>query len=556
MSLISELKRRHVIQAGVAYLVVAWGAAQVAELIFDAYNVQPWVMQLMLAALAIGLPLVIVFSWFFDLRLDGLHWEKDLTSSDNHSANQTQKSKHESIAVLPFVNMSSDSEQEHFSDGISEELLNLLTKIPALKVSARTSSFSFKGKDTEIVEIGRLLNVAHVLEGSVRRSGSTVRITAQLIHAQTGYHLWSETWDRTLEDIFAVQDEIAAEVVDQLKITLLASTPAISETDPEAYALFLQARSLFNQYTPEAFDSAMGLLDEAAGSLLTYAPAWALRADIYASQANYGFRSSDEGYCMAREAAERALSIDENCTQAICSLGQIAIDYDHDLAAAAERYRAALITDPTHPGLLRSSATLSVALDNISVAIELLVYLLARDPINPAIHNNIGVCYYLAGRHKEAISSLKTTLRLSPGRIGAHYLIAMALMALDDVIAALEEIKSEENQGFRLTLQALAYHMQGEGAKADAALDRLIEEEENEFAYNIGFVFACRGEADQAFEWLEKSVEYHDGGLTMINSDPSFLGLHTDPRWQHFLTKIGNSKSQLDRVNFGIELPA
>ena len=556
MSFISELKRRHVFQVGFAYLVVAWGVAQVAELILDTYDIQLWVMQLILAVLGIGFPLTILCSWIFDLRWDGLHWEIELAPNTMDSTIPAQKIEHESIAVLPFVNMSSDPEQEYFSDGISEELLNLLAKIPTLRVAARTSAFSFKGKDAEIPEIGRHLNVAHVLEGSVRKSGGKVRVTAQLIYAANGYHLWSETWDRTLDDIFAVQDEIAAEVVEQLNLTLLTFAPAISETDPEAYALFLQARSLYRLYTAAAFEDAICLLDQTPDSAMAYAPAWALRSEIYASQANYGFRPIDEGYRIAREAAERALSIDSNCTPAIYSLGRIAIDYDGDLATAAKHYNFAFSIDPVDSDLLRNSASLSVALNNIDLAIELLVYLVARDPINPALHNNLGVCYYLAGRSEEAISSCRTALQLSPGRIGMHYLIAMALLALGEITAALEASEQEENRGFRLTVQALAYHALGQRASSDVALNHLIEEEAHEFAYNISFVLACRGETAQAFDWLDKSLEYHDGGLSAINSEPSFVALRSDPRWENFISKIGKSKAQLEAIEFNVKLPS
>jgi TolB-like protein len=555
MSLISELKRRQVVQVAIAYVVVAWGIAQVSELILETYEVQPWAMQTILATLGLGFPLAIALSWIFDLRWDGLHRESDLAEGSTAALVPFQQIENETIAVLSFADMSPDKDQEYFSDGISEELLNLLAKVPQLRVAARTSAFSYKGTDTKIKDIGRELSVAHVLEGSVRKAGNSIRITAQLIKAENGYHLWSETWDRTLDDIFAVQDEIAVAVVEQLKLTLLTSAPAISETDPEAYALFLQARSLYRQYTASAFDNAICLLDQIPDSVQAYAPAWALRSEIYASQSNYGFHALDDGYCMARAAAERALSIDPNCTQAICSLARIAFDYDRDLAVAAQHYNFALAIDPIDPDLLRNSASLSAVLNNLDSAIELLVYLVARDPVNPALHNNLGALYYFAGRSEEAILSCRTALQLSPGRIGMHYIVAMALLTLGEIKAALKASEYEENSGFRLTVQALAYHELGQRTNSDTALTQLIEEEAHEFAYNIGFVLACRGETTQAFEWLDKALEYHDGGLGMIRSEPSFVALHTDPRWGSFMTKIGQSKVQLEAIEFDVKLP-
>jgi len=221
MSLISELKRRHVVQVGIAYLVMAWGVAQVADLVLDNYGAATWIMQVILAALGIGFPVALVLSWIFDLRLDGLHRESDLVSGIIAPKIPTQKVEYESIAVLPFVNMSSDPEQEYFSDGISEELLNLLARIKELTVIARTSSFSFKGANKPISEIGTILGVAYILEGSVRKAGNRVRITAQLIETRNSSHLWSETYDRDLDDIFAIQDEISTAIVGELKGLIL-----------------------------------------------------------------------------------------------------------------------------------------------------------------------------------------------------------------------------------------------------------------------------------------------------------------------------------------------
>ena len=226
-----------------------------------------------------------------------------------------------SIAVLPFVNMSEDKEQEYFSDGISEELLNLLAKIPQLQVTARTSSFAFKGKEIGVPEIARTLHVAHVLEGSVRKAGNSVRITAQLIKAGTDTHLWSQTYDRKLDDIFAVQDEIAADVVKQLKVTLLGAAPKARTTDPEAYALYLQAVQLGRQFTAEAFQQSDALYRKVLAIDPRYAPAWDGLARNFGSETSQGLLSSKEGYAQAREAATKALAIDPDYAPAHARLG-------------------------------------------------------------------------------------------------------------------------------------------------------------------------------------------------------------------------------------------
>src|SRR5947199_6649996 len=236
-----------------------------------------------------------------------------------------------SIAVLPFVNMSEDKANEFFSDGISEELLNLLAKIPQLQVTARTSSFAFKGKEIGVPEIARTLPVAHVLEGSVRKAGNPVRITAQLIKAGTDTHLWSQTYDRKLDDIFAIQDEIAADVVKQLKITLLGAAPKARTTDPEAYALYLQAVQLGRQFTAEPFQQSDALYRKVLAIDPRYAPAWAALAENLANEAGQGLMPSKEGFAQSRDAATKALTIDPKSAPAHAQLGWIAMSGDSDL---------------------------------------------------------------------------------------------------------------------------------------------------------------------------------------------------------------------------------
>src|SRR6266516_3965812 len=262
-----------------------------------------------------------------------------------------------SIAVLPFVDMSAGKDQEYFSDGISEELLNLLAKIPQLQVTARTSSFSFKGKETGVPEIARTLHVANVLEGSVRKAGNSVRITAQLIKAGTDTHLWSQTYDRKLDDIFAIQDEIAGEVVKELKVKLLGAAPKVRTTDPKAYALYLQARELGRQKTAEAFANSDALYRQVLEIDPRYAPAWDNLASNFINEASTGVLSSQEGYARAREAAEKALAIDPNYAPVHTRIGSIAMDFDNDLAGAARHYQRALALDPTDVIVLGNDAS-------------------------------------------------------------------------------------------------------------------------------------------------------------------------------------------------------
>jgi len=461
-----------------------------------------------------------------------------------------------SIAVLPFVNMSDEKSNEYFSDGISEELLNLLAKIPQLQVTARTSSFSFKGKDIAIPQIARTLHVANVLEGSVRKSGNAVRITAQLIRAGTDTHLWSQTYDRKLDDIFAIQDEIAADVVKQLKVTLLGAAPKARTTDPEAYALYLQAVQLGRQRTAEAFQQSDALYRKVLAIDPRYAPAWSGLADNLANEAGQGLLPNKEGYAQSRGAAMKALAIDPDYAPAHAGLGFIAMSGDNDLAAASKYLQRALALDPSDLDVLSNSAGLLQSLGRLDEALALEEAIVRRDPVNVSALFSLGYYQFMAGRFDAAIASFRTVLSLAPGRGGAHYLIATALLLKGNAQDALAEIEQEKSEVWKMFGLPMAYHALGRKADSDAALAALIAKWEKDSPYNIAYVYAYRGEADKAFEWLDKAVEYDDPGLAEIVTESLFAKIHADPRWVAFLRKIGKAPEQLAKIEFTVTLPA
>jgi len=459
-----------------------------------------------------------------------------------------------SIAVLPFVNMSEDKANDYFSDGISEELLNLLAKIPQLQVTARTSSFSFKGKDTAIPEIARTLHVAHVLEGSVRKAGNSVRITAQLIRAGTDTHLWSQTYDRKLDDIFAIQDEIAADVVKQLKVTLLGAAPKARTTDPEAYALYLQAVQLGRQATAEAFKQSDALYRKVLAIDPHYAPAWAELARNFYSETGQGLLPNKEGFAQAREAATKALAIDPDYAPAHARLGWIAMFADNDLAGAAQHFERALALDPSDLDVLRTSAVLLSSLGRLDEALALDEAVVRRDPVNVSALFNLGTHQRRAGRLDAAIASYRTVLSLAPGRGGAHAELGNALLLKGDAKDALAEIEQETSEVWKMIGLPMAYHALGRKAASDAALAKEIEQDQKDGAYNIAYVYAFRGEADKAFEWLDK--EYNgSGGFAEIVTENLFDKIHADPRWLPFLRKVGKAPEQLAKIEFKVTLP-
>jgi TolB-like protein/Tfp pilus assembly protein PilF/class 3 adenylate cyclase len=458
-----------------------------------------------------------------------------------------------SIAVLPFVDMSQAKDQGYFSDGMSEDLLNLLAKIPQLKVAARTSSFSFKGKGVEIPEIARQLHVANVLEGSVRRSGDQLRITAQLIRAAEGYHLWSETYDRRMDDIFKIQDEIAGEVVKELKVKLLGAAPKVRTTDPKAYALYLQARGLGRQNTPEAFAKSDALFRQVLEIDPRYAPAWSELARNFTAKYSMGLLSSQEGYARGREAAEKALAIDPDYAPAHARLGIIAT-YENDLAGAARHFQRALALDPTDLEVLRNAAGLLDNLGRPDEALALAEVVVRRDPVNAASFFTLALFQRTSGRYDQAIVSFRTLLSLSPERGGMHAQFGITLVEAGDATAALAEIGQEKNEVLRMVGLAMAYCALGREADAAAALNALIAKYEKDWAYNIAAVYAICGDADKAFQWLDKAVAYQDGGLSEIVTENMFDKIHSDPRWLPFLRKIGKAPDQLAKIEFKMPL--
>lgn len=586
MNLFAELKRRNVWRAAVLYAASAWLLVQVVTAVVPYFHIPEWLVRWIIVAAAIGLPFWLAFAWFFEFTPEGLKRESEIDPADSIRQRTGRKldfviigvmavaivllltdrfvlhkgvsvvaePPEKSIAVLPFVDMSQGKDQEYFSDGIAEELLNLLARVPQLQVTARTSSFSFKGKDVAIPEIARTLHVAHVLEGSVRRSGNSVRITAQLINAGTGTHLWSQSWDRKLDDIFAIQDEIAADVVTQLKITLLGAGPRARTTDPEAYGFYLQAVQLGRLRTAEAYQQSDALFRKALAIDPRYAPAWAGLSGNAANRVNLGLQSALAGHAESRDAAMRALAIDEGYAPAHARLGLIAMYADNDLAAAARHFERALALDPVFP--LGNSVLLLAALGRLDEALALSEILVRRDPVNVSALFNLGIYQRYAGRLDAAAATYRTVLSLVPGRGNAHAELGNVLLLKGDAQGALAEMEQETSTAWKMYGPPMAYHALGRRADSDAALATLIERYAKDSSYNIAYVHAFRGEADQTFAWLAKAVESGDAGsLADIVSENLFGKVLADPRWLPFLRSIGKAPEQVAKIEFKVNLP-
>jgi tetratricopeptide (TPR) repeat protein len=382
-----------------------------------------------------------------------------------------------------------------------------------------------------------------------------VRITAQLINAATDTHLWSQTYDRKLDDIFAIQDEIAADVVKQLKVTLLGAAPKARTTDPEAYALYLQAKQLGWQFTAEAFKQSDALYRKALAIDPRYAPAWAGLSSNFANETGQALLSNKEGHAQAREAATKALAIDPDYAPAHARLGWIAMTADNDLAGAAQHFNSALALDPSDLDVLRNSATLLQSLGRLDEALALSEAVVRRDPVNVSAIYNLGISQRDAGRLDASIGSFRTVLSLAPSRGNAHANLGIVLLLKGDASGALAEIERETSEVWKMINLPLAYHALGRKADSDAALAALMAKEEKDSPYNIAYVYAYRGEADKAFEWLDKAVEYGDPGIGEIVTESLFDKIHDDPRWQAFLRKVGKAPEQLAKIEFKVTLP-
>jgi serine/threonine-protein kinase len=460
-----------------------------------------------------------------------------------------------SIAVLPFVNRSASADDEYFSDGLADELLNVLAKIRGLRVAARTSSFHFKGKDTTIAEVGRALNVDTVLEGSVRKAGHHVRISVQLIKVKDGYHLWSESYDRTLEDIFSVQDDIAQSVVKELRATLLgtaAGADASGEakadvaraakgraSDPEAHRLYLLARHFLDRDTPGDLTKAIEYLREALGRDPEFALGWSLLGAAHTREGDKGLVPSTEAYGRAREVVERALALEPDLAEAHAHMGWIQLKYDWDWRSSQVSYARALELEPRNTIALRRAGVLAAAVGHMDEAVDLTHRALAQDPLSAHAQSNLGEFFLDAGRSRESEAAFRKALDLAPQKAEVHAYLSLALLAQGRGEEALRTALHEEDEKTRLCALATIHHAMGRESQADTTLRALVDDHAQTMAYQIAEVYGRRSDANAAFHWLERAYAQRDGGLAGVRASGGLRPLHSDPRWAAFLRKMG-----------------
>ena len=447
-----------------------------------------------------------------------------------------------SVAVLPFLDLSESKDQAYFADGMSEELIDVLAKVPGLRVPARTSSFYFRDRAATISEIARALQVSHLLEGSVRKSGNTIRITTQLVRADNGYHVWSATFDRPLDDVFRIQDEIAGQVVRALKVSLLA--PAVpsgrTTSNTDAYALYLQARALEQSAGTADFAAAAADLKRALALDPNYAAAWAELASALSGDFDWHEGPARSDRCAeARQAVDRALTLEPTLSEAHRASAALLSECDGDTAGAEREYKRALELDPGNAHAWRSYSFLVLMLRRPDEAIRLGQEAVIRDPLNAWSYFPLAWALGSVGRHRDAEALYRKALEIDPTASGLHALHANALLALNDPSAALAELELESDEQFRAMNLALVYDALGRQADADREIAIYALKYGERDPITMAVFYACRKDADHALAWLEHTLALHApiddvpnriACLSKIKDDPRYVALFR--KWQ------------------------
>ena len=596
----TELKRRNVVRMGGLYLVGAWLLVQVTGTILPMFAAPEWLPRSIVILLAIGFVPAVIFSWVFELTPHGLKRDEDVPPEQSiapqtgrrmdrmiivvllvavsyfafdkfvlnkhREATGAQSSPNEkSVAVLAFNNLSDDKGSEYFSDGISEELLTVLQKIPGLRVAARTSAFSFKGKNATVQEIGEKLGVAHLVEGSVRKAGDVVRIAARLTNTKSGDETWSENYTRKLKDVFAVQTELAQTIVEQLrgqltggvgdpttKAQIQAEVRAAEKggtKNVEAHEAYLQGRFFLNRHSEKEVDQARAAFERAVQLDPQFALAWAGLAQTHIWDCNYGTEGGQKGFnahlAAAREAVERALAIEPDLPEALYPRAVIETNFDYKWNAAAETLHKALALAPQDSALLMEAGNLAQARGDVAQGIDLIRRAIALDPVNAQARAFLANALATVRKQEQARAEYARVIELNPSAPNSHAAIGLTYVSEGKFEKAAEAAQKDAAEWARLLTLSCARWGQKRIPESDAALAELIARFGETAAYQIAEVYAYRNDKDHAFEWLERARRQRDAGLAALRVDTLLPNLHDDPRWDALLRTTGLADDQL-----------
>jgi TolB-like protein/Tfp pilus assembly protein PilF len=591
LSLLSELKRRRVFRALVGYGIAAFAVLQIIEPVMHGLHWPDEVLSYVVVALGVGFPVVVGLAWIFDVnagRIErtapaaspglrgvrlglllvaigaaaaapGVAWyfalrpgarapprDDALRATLDAAPPASDIRALPSIAVLPFVDMSAAKDQEYFSDGIAEEILNALAQIEGLRVTGRTSSFSFKGKSEDLRSIGRKLGVNAVLEGSVRKAGNRVRVTAQVVNVEDGFHLWSQSYDRDLGDIFAVQDEIANAVVDALKVKLLSGatpSPKVRPAhDPEAYRLVLLGRSLAFLASEDGISRSLASLTKAVAIEPSYAPAWALMAQLHGNITRRAPRVEIERRTReALDEAERAIALDPQFEGGYAARGYARGWLLWDWNGARADLDRAMTLNSRSAEVLSFHAGLMQKLGRLKESIAVGQKVVQINPLDADAWSDLSAYLLHDGQLRAAREAYSRSQEISPGNAESAGLLALIDLLDGKAAEAMSAIQKLPKTPPPLKAVAIIQHDLGHPRESDEAvheLASLVEGPAGNIAYDVATVHAWRGERERAFEWLDRAYARHDLGLRLVKVDPLLRKLHGDPRFTRFLRKM------------------
>jgi TolB-like protein/Flp pilus assembly protein TadD len=583
----SELKRRNVYKVAVAYVVVFWLLIQAASIFLPTFDAPPWAMKVFIALLVLCFPIVIILSWAFEITPEGIKLESEidpkksiskktgrkivgltiavaivavglmifqlirpqLAAKNQVAGASTTSIPAKSIAVLPFDNLSRDPDNAYFCEGVQDEILTRLAKVADLKVISRTSTQQFKSAPDNLTQIAKQLGVAHILEGSVQKAGDQVRVNVQLVNGLNDAHLWADTYDRKLNDIFAVESEIAKTIADTLQAKLSGSERQAIAARPtentEAHQLYLKGRFFWNKRTGNDLKKSIDYFNQAIAADPNYALAYAGLADAYVLLPGYTAGIPRDCYPKAMAAAQKALELDDTLAEAHTTLGMAIWSYEFDLPQANREFQRAIELNPNYATghqqygnvTLAASGRFDDAIAEGKRAVEL-------DPLSLVINADLGGTYYFSRRYDEAITQQRKTLEMDPDFYFARFSLGEALMAkgaFGEAISEYQKARASNDDPFVLALLGNAYARSGNKAEALKIVEQLKELSKQRYVNAYSFVVVCLGLGDkeQALRWLEQSYEDRAGSdVGWIRVDSLLDPLRGDPRFEAIAEKI------------------
>ncbi len=581
-SFFSELKRRNVYKVAVTYAVVGWLIAQIATQIFPFLEIPNWVVRLTIVLIAVGFPIALVIAWAFEITPQGIERTEvadtmpavagqkkhvwiyvvvvgaaisialfflgRYTAGNTASAARTELPA-KSIAVLPFDNLSRDPDNAYFAEGVQDEILTRLAKVADLKVISRTSTQRFKSAPSDLRDIAKQLGVMNILEGSVQKANDQVRVNVQLINALTDAHLWADTYDRKLNDIFAVESEIAKTIVDTLQAKLTGSEKQLMAAQPTsdttAYELYHKGRSLWEKRSGDNIPKAIAFYEQAIARDPNYALAYAGLSSAYILSPFYAGANRLEMSAKAKEAALKALRLDPNLAEAHAALGKVLFFGEIDLAGAAREYKRAIELKPNDADAHHwFSNDILAALGRFDEAIAEGKRSVELDPLSVVINADLGETFYYAKRYDESVTQLRKTLEIDPTSFYTHYNLGIALQAKGDLPGAIAEYEKAKQLGDNTTVSTFYAAAKAQAGDKDAARRMLSELDEisqhrEVVGYLRALLYLSLNNKDEALRWLEQGFEERDGSnISWIKVDPLLDSLHGDPRFEALVQKV------------------